>query len=108
MRRSPERRIDLELVHVARDPRARQQLGAFVYYCVARIERDLGPVAHWSVKVAPSHGGFATSIHVDDRGAVLDVQADAFDGPLAVWDAMCRIEQRLREERALPHSAHAK
>ena len=104
--RSSERHVDLDLVHAGHDPRTHRELGAFVFYCVARIERDLGPVAHWTVKVAPTTGGFATSIQVDDHGASLQVQANGFDGPLAVWDAMCRIEQRLREERALAHAVH--
>lgn len=71
-------------------------MAAFVYYCVARIERELGDAGRWIVRVAPGVGGFTSTIAVEN-GTRTEVTANGFDGPLAVWDAMCRIEQRLRE-----------
>jgi hypothetical protein len=70
---------------------------AFARYCVARIERDLGEVEHWSVALAPTTGGFQARVEVHDRRGYTEASATGHDGALAIWDAMCRMEQRLRE-----------
>jgi len=45
-------------------------------------------------------GGFSTTVTVDGGAYRAEIAATGFDGPLAIWDAMCRIEQMLREAKA--------
>lgn len=69
-------------------------------YCVARIERELGEIEHWSVTIAPAGGEFTSVVAVHDGGDAIESTGTGMDGPLAAWEALCRIEQRLREARA--------
>ncbi len=78
--------------------RRHRELAAFVHYCVARIERELGDVGRWTVRVTPTVGGFTSTVAVE-AGSRTEVIANGFDGPLSIWDAMCRVEQALRETR---------
>jgi len=68
-------------------------------YCILRIERELGEHEAWIVNIAPAASGYASHIAVHDHGVILEDQGTGHDGALAVWDAMCSIEQRLREYR---------
>ncbi|TMQ26516.1 MAG: hypothetical protein E6J90_04320 [Deltaproteobacteria bacterium] len=77
-----------------------RELGAFVRYCVSRIERELGEIPHWSVQILPAGGGFASVIAIRDGGDLLETRGTGMDGALAAWDALCKLEQRLREIRA--------
>ena len=83
----------------AHSPRDRE-LVAFTRYCVARIERELGTIRCWIVRVEPSRRGITATITIRDPGFRGAVVATGFDGPAAVWEAMCRLEQGLREARA--------
>ncbi|HEY4180893.1 MAG TPA: hypothetical protein VGM90_28820 [Kofleriaceae bacterium] len=74
-----------------------RELGAFARYCAHRVERDLGQYDAWIIDIAPALGGYVTHVAVCDRGAMVEEQGSGHDGALAVWDAMCRVEQRLRE-----------
>jgi hypothetical protein len=91
-------RIELQLVGEKGTSRRHRELAAFVYYCVARIECELGDVGRWVVHVTPAVGGFTSTVAVEN-GSHTEVVANGFDGPLAIWDAMCRIEQALRDAR---------
>lgn len=77
--------------------RQRREIQAFARYCILRVERELGEREAWVVNVAPSRTGFATNVAVRDRGDLVVGQGTGQDGTLATWDAMCRVEQRLRE-----------
>lgn len=93
-------RIEVQLPDRA-SARRHRELGAFVRYCVLRIERELGARERWSVTIARAAGaGFASSIAVRQAGVVLEETGTGHDDAAATWDAMCRIEQRLRERRA--------
>jgi hypothetical protein len=84
--------------------RLQRELGAFARYCVTRIERELGAREHWQVTIAPTTGGvFASQVAVTDRGVETEQRGRGHDAALAIWDAMCRIEQILREQRVAVH-----
>ena len=71
-------------------------------YCVSRIERELGEIDHWSVTVAPAGGEFTSRVAVESPGTdtALASTGRGLDGPLAVWDALCKLAQWLRDARA--------
>jgi hypothetical protein len=79
--------------------RGERELRAFTHYCVRRIEQDLGEHQAWTVAITPALGGFAAHISVRDRGVAIEGRGSGQDGTLATWEAMCRIEERLRECR---------
>jgi hypothetical protein len=71
-----------------------------VRYCVSRIERELGEIEHWSVSIAPAGGEFASIVAIKDAADRIESTGIGMDGPLAAWDALCKLEQLLREARA--------
>jgi hypothetical protein len=91
-------RIDVRLpVHAS--TRQHRELGGFARYCILRVERELGEREAWIVDIAPALGGYTSRVAMCDRGAMLEEQGTGHDGPLAIWEAMCRLEQRMREQR---------
>jgi hypothetical protein len=94
-------RVALCLLDRRAPERIHRELGAFARYCVARIERELGAAEGWTITVDIASRGFTSKVIVHHRGHDLDAVAHGFDGPLAIWDAMCQIEQRLRENREM-------
>lgn len=97
--RARRARIQLQL-HSGAGVRQHREIGAFVRYCVSRIERELGEIDHWSVAIAPSRGAFTSRVAVEAAGESLQSTGQGMDGPLAVWDALCKLEQLLRDARA--------
>lgn len=80
--------------------RPHREPGAFAHSYVLRMEREPGERETWTVQVAPDAGvGYQTRITVRKSGAVLEASGSGQDGALATWDAMCRLEQTLRERR---------
>jgi hypothetical protein len=79
--------------------RQQRELGAFARYCIMRVERELGERESWVVKIAASRTGYASRVAVRQYGVVVEEQGTGQDGALATWDAMCRLEQALRERR---------
>jgi hypothetical protein len=98
MRSQTRERIAVQLPEHA-SPKQCHELGAFARYCILRVERELGEWESWVVHVVPSPDGYASHIALHDRGELLEEQGSGQDGALATWDAMCRIEQRMRERR---------
>jgi hypothetical protein len=92
-------RIDVRLPEYV-SAKQHRELGAFARYCILRVERELGERESWTVDIALSLSGYSSRIAVDDGGLLLEENGTGRDGALATWDAMCRIEQRLRERRA--------
>ncbi len=88
--------MELEL-HEDASVRQYREVGAFVRYCVARIERDSELADWWSVKIVPARSGFACEVVVQRRQLVVQSRGAGLDGPLAAWDALCKVEQVLRE-----------
>lgn len=92
-------RIELQLDDHA-SARQHRELGAFVRYCVIRIERELGEPERWVVRIVPADTGFQSTVSVQDGEVALRSTGSGLDGALAVWDALCSLEQALREARA--------
>lgn len=103
--RARRARVQLQL-HSGAGVRQYRELGAFVRYCVLRIERELGEIEHWSVAIAPAAGAFTSRVEVDSDGESLQSTGAGMDGPLAVWDALCKLEQLLRDARARRTTTH--
>lgn len=82
--------------------RQRRELGAFARYCAQRIERDLGVLDQWTVSVVTgARGEYATVVSVR-RHWELEGRGVGPDAVLTIWDAMCRLEQAVREARPGP------
>src|SRR5262249_40235787 len=87
-------RIHLELARWAR-ARQHRELGAFAGYCIARLEREVGTLT-WVVTVAPDpQGGFLSKIVARQDGGEVGAPGAGRDATLAIWDAICNIEQTL-------------
>jgi hypothetical protein len=97
--RAKRARVELQL-HSGAGARQYRELGAFVRYCVSRIERELGEIEHWSVTIAPTGGEFTSVVAIKDGSDAIESTGIGMDGPLAAWEALCKLEQRLREARA--------
>jgi len=96
--RARRTRVELQLYRGAGD-RQYRELGAFVRYCVSRLEREFGEVGQWSVTIEPSGGAFASVVSLHGDAHVLASEGVGLDGALAAWEAMCKLEQSLREAR---------
>jgi hypothetical protein len=96
--RSKQKRIDVRVPSNASQKHERE-LGAFARYCVQRIEKDIGEDHQWLVEIELGGRGYSALVEVQHRDLVLESRGFGQDGPLAIWDAMCRIEQDLREHR---------
>ena len=83
----------------ASSPKHERELGAFVRYCVLRIEKDLGERQHWTIEIELGGRGYSAHVEVSHLNSILETRGYGNDGPLAIWDAMCRIEQELRDRR---------
>jgi hypothetical protein len=89
-------RIEVQLPPSVGTTRERE-LSGFVRYCIRRIEAELGERERWDVRIGVSRAGFRTQVVLEHYGLTLDTRSAGHDAALAVWDAMCRLEQLLRE-----------
>lgn len=81
--------------------RQRRELGAFARYCAKRIERDLGTTERWTVTLSAGPGmQYGSSVSVHDAEGPIVGRGTSADAVLAIWEAMCLLEQRLREHLA--------
>jgi hypothetical protein len=97
---SRRQRVELQLADHPDGSRLHRELGAWARYCVARIEAELGVVERWDVRLSAARDGFVVVVAVQDSTYSCEVSARGLDAPLAIWEAMCHLEQRLREIRA--------
>lgn len=67
--------------------------------CVHRIEGGRGTCPRWDVRVDVTQSGYRTEVVLDQVGLTLGTRDTGHAGALAVWDAMCRLEQLLRARR---------
>ena len=102
-----QKRIDVRVPPNA-SAKQERELGAFARYCVQRIEKDLGERQRWDVEIGMSTKGYSALVEVHHLGLVLQTRGYGNDGPLAIWDAMCRIEQELRDRRGAVFAAPPK
>ena len=101
MRKRALDRILVELPGGA-SQRQHRELGAFVRFCVFRLEREFGEL-RWLVRVQPANGNFACFVAVNDRNCIVESRGGGFDHTLAIWEALSNVEQGLRESRAIRH-----
>jgi hypothetical protein len=92
-----KRRVDVRLTSAASEDELRE-LGAFVRFCVGRIERELGIIERWLVSIAPARDGCFVSTVTTTRGdRLVEASGTARDGTLAAWIALGNISHHLRE-----------
>jgi hypothetical protein len=73
-------------------------LVAFAGYCAARIARDLTGIDGWDLYLVAAIDGQADAVvRAHLRGEVVEARARECDPAHAIWNAMCRIEQPLRD-----------
>jgi hypothetical protein len=90
-------RIQVKLPGWAR-PRQQRELTAFARFCIARLERELGEL-EWVVTTVPeARGGFTSTVSAKQAGHEVESRGVGHDATLAIWDALCNIEQTLREQ----------
>lgn len=78
------------------DAGGRRELEAFARYCTARLDDELGASA-WQVIVKVRPTGFTAVVRATRDGTTLALAAHGGDPVTAVWNALCRLEQPLRE-----------
>jgi hypothetical protein len=89
--------VEVAVERAAVNDRRQRELNAFTRYCVLRIERELDDVDGWRVSVMGSGKRTSAIVRARRRGAVIEACGSAGDLIDAIWIAMCRLEQRLRE-----------
>ena len=85
-----------------------RELGAFVRYCIQRIEKDLGERQQWRVEIDLGGRGYSAFIEVLHPGLQCEPTGYGHGGALGTWDAMCPTEQHLRERRGVLFSPRSK
>lgn len=95
---SKRKRVEVRMQRSA-TARHERELSAFSRYCVQRIEKDLGERQQWIVEISLGGRGYTALVEVQHLGLVLETRGYGNDGALAIWDAMCRMEQELRDSR---------
>lgn len=93
-------RVDMRLAPVSGSATS-ADLIAFATYCADRIARDLEGVDGWQLYLDGGLDGQAAAIVRVRAGArTLETRANACDPAVAIWDAMCKVEQPLRDALA--------
>jgi hypothetical protein len=76
----------------------RDDLVAFAGFCAARIARGLTGIDVWDLYVVSGLDGHADAIVRVAVGAeTVEARASACDPAHAIWNAMCQVEQPLRD-----------
>lgn len=82
-------------------PGLREELRAFVLYCIGRIDREV-EADTWDVRVAVG-AEFSIEVRAHVGGTSVAARSVGRDPVVATWNAMCQVEQPLRE--AVRHRA---
>jgi len=88
---------DLRLAPPTNGSPTSADLIAFASYCAEHITRDLRGIGRWELFLASSLDGQADAIiraHVGTN--VVEARASACDPAMAIWEAMCDVEQPIR------------
>lgn len=75
----------------------RDELASFAGICASRISRDLRGVHGWELYVVGGLEQADAVIRVRVGGETVEARATAIDAANAIWNAMCRIEQPIRD-----------
>lgn len=100
MRNQRNRKENVEVNAAAgMSDRQRKELEAFARYCATRLERELGVIEGWSVRIE-RYGRRANALVCARDGEIcIEARGSSADNALAIWEAMCQLEQPLRELR---------
>lgn len=100
-------RAELRLPPPVSGGQKQDDLVAFAGYCAARIARDLSGIEGWDLYLVGGIDGHADAVvRVHVRGTIVEARASECDPAHAIWNAMCRVEQPLRDAAVmLRHAA---
>jgi hypothetical protein len=91
-------RAELRLAPPVSGGQKRDDLVAFAGFCAARIARDLRGIDAWDLFVVSGLDGHADAVvRVTVGEASVEARASACDPAHAIWNAMCQVEQPLRD-----------
>ena len=91
-------RVELQLDQQV-EVHKRDEIGAFVRFCIAQIERDAGPATWWKLTLAPQGVCYSCEVIVEHRGVVVHASGNGFDAAVAGRDAFCKLDRILHETR---------
>ena len=95
--REQKQRVDVRCVELSTNQELRE-LGAFVRFCVGRIERELGIIQRWLVSIAPMPtGGYVSTVTTSRGGRLVEASGTGPDVTQAAWIALGLLEHHLRE-----------
>lgn len=86
-------------LHLADADPLRARLMVFARFCVARIRREISGAEAWEVSYDLRDASTIAVVRARMGDEVLVGSDTHADPAIAIWNAMCRIEQRLREAR---------
>jgi hypothetical protein len=75
----------------------RDELTSFAGFCAGRIARDLRGIESWDLYVVGGLEQADVVIRVRVGCETVEARATAIDAANAIWNAMCRIEQPIRD-----------
>jgi len=91
-------RAELRLAPPVSGGQKRDDLLAFAGFCAARIARDLSGIAGWDLYLVSGLDGHADAVvRVHVGRDIVEARASACDPAHAIWNAMCQVEQPLRD-----------
>jgi hypothetical protein len=78
-----------------------RELGLFVRFCIAQIERDIGTADWWKVTITRGRVSYRCAVILYKDGALVQATGNGFDGAVAGREALCKVDGILRERRML-------
>jgi hypothetical protein len=74
------------------------EVTTFTEYCTARIDRSVQQKARrWRITLAASGTTFVAFAIAVTSGSLVHARGSGREPVYAIWDALCRVEQPLRE-----------
>jgi len=73
------------------------ELASFAGFCAARISRDLRGIDSWDLYVVGGLEQADVVLRARVGSETVEARATAIDAANAIWNAMCRIEQPIRD-----------
>jgi len=94
-------RTELRLAPAVSGGQGHDELVAFAGFCAARIARGLRGIEAWDLYVVSGLEGQSDAVvRVRVGRETVEVRARACDPAHAIWNAMCEVEQPLRDAAA--------
>ena len=75
------------------------ELDAFVRRCIDRIETELGRADAWIIRIAIDRSCHACHVTVRHGKHTISADSRSFDGAIAAWEALRKLEGLVRESR---------